>query len=408
MKLSHQLAVVCLTAVLVLPNPQVLALDTGKLTDITAQKGTAKLSLKLRGWISTGIMVWDDGVEANAYVVDNGEQNSRVALSGVARITPRVRAGFEVELGLSGNFPGTGGIPSSNCVDQVTTDCGPQPLIVRTTEVWTAHNHVGRLALGLGSPPSRLVKNFAGRVAGTSFWGMDSSPQVGMHMLVRRKDGKLSRLRWRHIIDGRVGPFREQLTWTLPKIAGLSISAGVGTDDHWDAAAYYTIANAAGFKVYGALGYIDDRTPPAGLEFAELKGSLGVMHLQSGLYAWFAAANRDYYRISGVDNPGGADWYVQTGLKRSLVGWGPTALSVDFGIHSNIRAGLFIPGTKETIRSSAAQFFGVGLTQWLDKASSEIYLGWRRYDAVRLTTDGTNGEELRGLDAVMVGARVKF
>ncbi|MEM6499868.1 MAG: porin, partial [Pseudomonadota bacterium] len=231
--------------------------------DQFARRGQPKVTLKLSGWISMGMMSWRDGVEHGAAVVDNGEQNSRLKFSAATRFGRDMRAGANIELGLSGNFPGAGGIPSSNCIDQNSRDCGPRTPIIRTQEIWLQHKRLGKLQLGTGSPPSRLVKNFAGRIASNQFWGMDSSPQVGMNLLLRGASQNIGRLRWRHLIDGRVGPFREQLAWTSPKLANFTLSVGAGTDDHWDAALYYANRHLWGFNVFGAIAFIADRTPSA-------------------------------------------------------------------------------------------------------------------------------------------------
>ncbi|MEM8971571.1 MAG: hypothetical protein AAGD43_05825 [Pseudomonadota bacterium] len=378
------------------------------LTDQFVRRGQPTVSLKLSGWISMGVMSWRDGVEHGAAVVDNGEQNSRLKFSAATRFARDFRAGANIELGLSGNFSGAGGIPSTNCIDQTSRDCGPLRPIIRTQEIWLQHKRWGKLQLGTGSPPSRLVKNFAGRIASNQFWGMDSSPQVGMNLLLRGASQSIGRLRWRHLIDGRVGPFREQLAWTSPKIANFTLSFGAGTDDHWDAAIYYANQNLWGFKVFGAIAFIEDRTPDAGLEFSEIKGSIGALHNKTGLYAWFASASRDYPEISGVDDPGGRDWYVQAGWKGKPLSLGATAIAIDFGDHANIRAGLSLPGGSTTITGSQTQFFGVGLTQWVNAAAMELYVGWRRYDVQSVTVAGGASLTFDDADVAIAGARIKF
>ena len=394
------------TLLLVAAAPKPAAAES--VTDQFVNRGQSSVVLKVSGWISMGLMSWRDSVENGAAIVDNGEQNSRLKFSAATRFGRDWRAGANIELGLSGNFPGAGGVQSSNCIDQNSTNCGPLTPIIRTQEIWLLHKRLGKLQLGTGSPPSRLVKNFAGRIASNQFWGMDSSPQVGMNLLLRGASRDIGRLRWRHLIDGRVGPFREQVAWTSPKLANFTLSVGAGTDDHWDAALYYANPNLWGFRVFGAIAFIEDRTPSAGFEFAEIKGSIGALHNATGLYAWFASASRDYSEINGVDDPGGRDWYVQAGWKGKPLSIGETAIAIDFGDHANIRAGLSLPGGSTTITGSQTQFFGVGLTQWINAAAMELYVGWRRYDVQSVTV--ANGESLafEDADVAIAGARIKF
>ena len=360
------------------------------------------------GWISSGLMYWSDGGNSGAFVVDNSELNSRFRFRGQAKINGSVGAGFDIELGLSGNFPGANGVPSSNCVDQDRPSCGTVTPNIRNQQVWIAHNRLGRLVLGRGDPPSRLTKNWAGRVAGTQFWGMDSTPQVGMSMKLRGIDGATGTLRWRNLIDGRTGPKRGRAAWHSPKIQGLQVAVGAGTDDHWDAGLYYANGDLFGFRVFGALGYIDDTTPDAGSEFSELKGSFGALHRASGVYAWFASASRDLYNNRLAGEPGGRDWYAQIGWKHRIFSVGATALSLDYGEHQDIRAGLAIPNSNAIVGRSAARFHGIGVTQWLRPAATELYVGWRHYQATDLVT--TTGQNLKfeDLDVVIAGARIKF
>jgi hypothetical protein len=402
---SQRLAAV---AVLLMCTAGTAGAGHGELKHERVRSATPATTLTVSGFLSMGLMAWDDRAETGSAIVDNGEQNSRLTFSGAARFGGGWSAGFDMEFGLSGNFAGAGGVPSSNCVDQDSADCGPLTPVIRTEQIWLAHRRLGKLQVGFASPPSRLVKNFAGRIAGTHFWGMDSSPQVGMNLLVRAAGANAGRLRWRHVIDGRVGPFREQVAWTSPLFAGVSLSAGAGTDDHWDVALYMRRADLAGFKVFGAAAVLRDRTPAAGLEFSELKGSLGAMHLASGLFAWSASARRNYDEIDSVANPGGWDWYIQAGLKRPLWTIGPTAFAIDYGNHADIRAGLSLPATSLTVESSQARFFGAGLTQWIDAAATELYVGWRRYDAEPLHLGNGDRLAVRDLDVFISGMRIKF
>ncbi len=395
-----------LLAMLIMPDH--LSAAGPHVTTPKVRKGNQQTTLTVDGWISMAVMMWDDRIDTGTAIVDNGEQNSRFRFSGTTRLNEAIRAGFKLEFGLSGNFAGAGGIPSSNCIDQVRTGCGPIRPIIRTEEIWIEHRRFGRASIGFASPPSRLVKNFAGRIAGAHFWGMDSSPQVGMNLLVRTSGTNGGQLRWRHLIDGRVGPFREQVAWTSPSFAGLTVSFGAGTDDHWDAALYFKRPDVAGFKIFGALAYLEDRTPAAGLEFTEVKGSVGAMHNDTGLFAWFASASRNFYEIDTVQRAGGMDWYVQAGLKRRLLAIGPTALAFDYGSHADIRAGLPVPGTRTFVQTSGAQFYGIGVTQWVAAAAAELYAGWRHYQAQPLTTGNGDVLTVHDLDVVIAGMRMRF
>ena len=60
----------------------------------TVRKGNRKVSLKLSGHVNTAIFYWDDGINSDAYVVENTENESRFRLGGNAAITPDLGDGY--------------------------------------------------------------------------------------------------------------------------------------------------------------------------------------------------------------------------------------------------------------------------------------------------------------------------
>jgi hypothetical protein len=57
------------------------------------------------------------------------------------------------------------------------------------------------------------------------------------------------------------------------------------------------------------------------------------------------------------------------------------------------------------------RIWGIGLVQNIDAASTELYVSWRHFEAKdpgNTTTASTQGIQLKDLDIVMTGARVKF
>lgn len=63
----------------------------------TARKGNRKVSLTISGQISQQVMYWDDGYRSDIYVTGPTASNSRFRLTGTAKISPEVTAGFLYE-----------------------------------------------------------------------------------------------------------------------------------------------------------------------------------------------------------------------------------------------------------------------------------------------------------------------
>ena len=65
----------------------------------TARKGNRKVSLTISGWVSQAIMVWDDGVESDAYVVsDTTDLSNYISFAGSAKINSDWSAGYHINV----------------------------------------------------------------------------------------------------------------------------------------------------------------------------------------------------------------------------------------------------------------------------------------------------------------------
>ncbi len=63
------------------------------------------------------------------------------------------------------------------------------------------------------------------------------------------------------------------------------------------------------------------------------------------------------------------------------------------------------------IKGDRLSFYGIGLVQNLDAATTELYVSWRHFEAKDPGITGTTvpqGIGLKDLDIVLTGARVKF
>ena len=65
----------------------------------TARKGNRKVTLSVTGYVTKQIMVWDDGVERNAYISDIGPtQATNFRFTGEAVIAPGWKAGYMMRI----------------------------------------------------------------------------------------------------------------------------------------------------------------------------------------------------------------------------------------------------------------------------------------------------------------------
>ena len=65
----------------------------------TARKGNRKVSLKIYGQVNQSLLIWDNGDDSDAYVVDNDSSASRIGFKGKAKISNDWSAGYRIEIG---------------------------------------------------------------------------------------------------------------------------------------------------------------------------------------------------------------------------------------------------------------------------------------------------------------------
>src|SRR5262249_47244640 len=111
----------------------------------TAKKGNRKVSLELYGWVTTGLLAFDNGDRRDVYIVDNSNSPSRFGMRGSAKISPTLSAGFNIEVGV-------GSAPSNAVTDLTddggTTQTGDGVLAVRQANWYLDHTRLGRVTVG--------------------------------------------------------------------------------------------------------------------------------------------------------------------------------------------------------------------------------------------------------------------
>ena len=73
----------------------------------TARKGNRVVSLEISGQVNKALLIWDDGVDSDAYIVDPDSDGSRFRFTGKAQLKPGWSAGVEVKGDKSGGYSGT-------------------------------------------------------------------------------------------------------------------------------------------------------------------------------------------------------------------------------------------------------------------------------------------------------------
>jgi hypothetical protein len=402
----------------------------------TARKGNRKVSLTISGQVNRALLIWDDGVDSDAYVVDNSNSSTRFRFTGSATMKPGWKTGFLVEIELRD--------AASSLVDQSNDDIrtvDERNLRTRHANWYIESEQLGRVTVGQGSAATKdiVLINLGGSLSDADLYYNNSfglRTVTGGFQTVRNTNalGVLqdTRLTWSALAGAMDGQRIDGIRYDTPSIYGFILSAAWGENDYFDIALRFKkewnsirIAAGIGYSWDGDLQTFNlsnlvGRVRGSG-EIEEVKGSLSVMHVPTGLYASFAAGARDasdFVRTSGtVADRDGYDadfWYLQLGITQKWLSYGPTTIYGEYGKYNDFAVGLDTTGNiggVGLITSSEATRWGFGITQAFDSAALELYGQFHYYEADVTALDANSRPEKLNLEdwyGVVMGARIRF
>ena len=402
----------------------------------TARKGNRKVSLTISGQISQQLMFWDDGVQSDMYVSGPTQSNSRWRMSGSAKISPEVTAGFlyEFEAFASSSASQNQLIGNGMTVNGTSgDDNGGTGHNLREAMAWVEHSRLGRVSLGHGSSAANniILIDLSGK-------GMGASNDVRLHssgFIIRTRDGGASNATWGNFFQGSSGDWlnerNEHIQYRTPTIAGFTLGASVGEDNYWDVALRYA-GEFNGVRIAAGIGYSvrSEYDAPAGAldvnclrncskEMEQLAGSLSIRHMPTGLFFTGAAGHRDYDNVTHLGSqsaaaPGVAPdpvfsssfFYLSGGVARNFFGLGDTVLFGEYSEWKGNSQDTFVDATS----SDKLTHWGVGVVQHVDAAAMEFWLVYKNYSLSGGCDlcSATGPLAAEDLHLVLAGTRIRF
>jgi hypothetical protein len=374
----------------------------------TARKGNRVVSLNVSGQVSRALLIWDDGVDRDAYVVDNAINTSRFAFDGKAAIAPGWTAGFLMQIDLRDTL--------SSTVSQTNDEGLGAELQIRTSNVYIDSEKFGRVSIGQNYSFNDAV-SVPYQVANT--YNTDGGPYADGFQ-VRESNGA-SAFTWSQLIGN--GPRRDDyLRYDSPIFGGFGFVALVGDNDIWEIGAKY-FTKTDRFQLNSAIDYYDydaSPLPAAGFlaKFQELKGLVSVKDLPTGLFLTVWAAQRDYERGAFADT--GHSIQALFGLEKNFTSYGNTTIYGGYGRYddmastglSAVALGLGVGGTDagDVVTGSQVDRLTFGVVQSFDAAALDIYGIVEHYSADVTVSDGAASKDanLEDFTSVIIGSRIKF
>jgi predicted porin len=363
-----------------------------------ARKGNRVVSLQIYGQVNKALLIWDDGLDSDAYIVDNDTSGTRIGFKGEAAMRPGWKAGFNVEMDVQD--------AASDQVDNDTDFDDPaDQIVIRMSNVYIESERLGRFTIG---QQSTAGDGAAEVVLGNSL--SNASLYIGNDFLVRFDDGTSTGLRLDQWLTSLDSSRDDVIRYDSPSIYGFIVSASWGDDDYADIALRYK-SEWNSVRIAAAIAYQWDETGDGSLfndqtsfgDTNSLYGSISIMHLPTGLYGALSAGNLEV--DLGV-NDSANYWYAQLGVERKVLPYGSTTLYGEYGRYSDFAA-VFDGDALTDIGDSEVDRWGFGVVQKFDSAALEIYVQatfWS-FDAVQ-----NNGValDLEDITTGMIGSRIKF
>ncbi|MDX2264493.1 MAG: porin [Hyphomicrobiales bacterium] len=364
----------------------------------TARKGNRKVSLEISGQVNRALLVWDDGRDSDAYLTDVQHSNSRFRFIGKAKMKPGWNAGFAIEIAVNDSA-------SSSLTQANDEGNGETVLSTRLANWFIESEKLGRITLGQGSPPTDdiILISLANTGGFTSldpllnagFTAINSGTTWGN--LTGNNGGGVN-------LDSNRGDF---VRYDSPSIYGFILSAAWGENDVYDIALYFkkewnSIRIAAGVGYYesneGFLS-LSGSTVSNGVDYNEIKGSISLMHVPTGLYVNFAGVSREV-ESGAQDGVEAEAYYVQAGIEKKWLSYGATTIYGEYGTYDDFAVGI------AGIDSSEVERYGFGVAQSFDSAAIQVYAAFSFYDAdIRGAVPAGDVEDM---SLGLIGSRIKF
>jgi len=411
----------------------------------TARKGNRKVSLTISGQVNRTIMYWNDGARSNTYFgLDNTNTSTRFGLSGNAKISPAITAGYSILIDVADrartvSVRQTGVAEDGGTRDNANSNAD-HLLRLRDANWWLEHNQIGRITIGrltTSSPTGTLDLGGVGVVA-TAGEGC-----IGTSLKVRQSNGVLANT-GKSLGDYGMNcahpAFRgEGIKYTSPTLAGFTFSASVAeaakleinTIDgiqqqigrNYGADLRYA-GEFSGVRVAASIGYErsvaneDDSGSSLTVndDYRSWGGALSLMHVPTGLFIQgeVISATKAVQDSAGGHGPDKSAnrWHVQGGIAQNWFGIGITSLYGEYGKHNDFNtlnswtsagASSFAGQTSDEMR-----IWGIGVVQNIDAAAMQLYLGYRNYAFGDNSTATIAAGGLNSIDVVAAGARIRF
>jgi predicted porin len=382
----------------------------------TARKGNRVVSLTIYGQVSRGLLIWDDGDDSDAYVVENDAAATRFGFKGEGQMKPGWKAGFNIELEVqdaASDEVSQGFDEVTNALENADEDRGIAETVRTRLAYWYINSErlgqvsLGHLATASDGITEITLQNNAGKAMGTTAFVKSFSTEPRSSLLYDDSPT------WGDVAANLAGNGRNDIIrYDSPSLHGFILSTSWGDDDIADVALRYK-GEWNSLRVAAGVAWAYDGTGTnageSSSEFEIIGGSVSVMHIPTGIFVSAAAAEKEYEVV--LDSA--SYWAVQAGIERKWLPYGATTITAEYASYEgdfNGSSGLTFSGASNgNFNDWEANKWGLSIVQTFDSAALDIFAHFEHWEGDGTVTAGADDFASDDeLSVIMLGSRIRF
>ena len=356
------------------------------------------LALRISGHINRAVVWHSNGKNSNIVHVDIDNSPSRINLTALGKISENTKVGAVIEEAFEPN--------STDRVD-VHDANDNQPFTHRKMEVFIDDKTWGKLYLGQGSMASDGTMEDTDMSA-TTVICLGSSVSfigAGIQFFDARTNEKAllngQRMIVETVFDSGDGLFRRnRIRYDTPRFYGFSLQ----TSHYWDVVLKYA-GTVKDIKIAAQGAYLHRLSKtvsvPVGstpAKYAQANGSFGAL-FPNGVSLFVSALYRDW---QSRKTHNGSIYFIKLGYQHTFFEAGKTAFALDYGQYENLIFDTRPGNERDQFKGTS---YGAMLVQFLDRVSTELFVGARVY---RLDGPSHRAPRYKEAKLILSGMRVKF
>lgn len=383
--------------------------DDGILDSYARTGSKGKLAVTLYAQVNPAMIYVDDGLDSEVFFAMNDASSDRLGIKAKGKIDDNWSGGAKIEMQFETSASDKIEFNDASTNVQVGAGANNTDFDMRKLEFWLQRKGFGKISLGLGDMASN--GSAESDLSGTKSLGYAN---VDAHLedvnfvvngvrnaaqiedFIKMEDGHSRQRRIRFDTESFNGfTLSTSYGWDQGSNNNTNTAVGGGAvvqDEHLYDVALRFKGEVGGVKVKAAAAHAWNHGATKDKDVTDVSISLSA-HGVNFTAAW---EGQDIPVVVGV-TPNGVDsdvYYTKLGYQtKELCDWGKTSFAAEYAWSRDFNDTVGNDGT----------IIGLGVVQKVKALNTELYLGWRRYEA-----ENAANTAFEDIDSITVGGKLKI